>query len=222
MRRSTARLRTAIAAEAATAERERLARDIHDGVLQVLAFVRRRGDEAARADPEGPVAELARLAGEQEVALRRLMTSAAPVTMTATDHDTAAVDLSAALGAVLPARATLAAPADPVRVPAPTAETLAAVIREAAANAAEHAPGASLWVLVEDGDDAVTVSVRDDGPGIPHGRLVEAEAAGHLGVASSMRGRVEALDGTMSLHTGPGQGTEWEITVSRDRVGGRR
>ncbi|HWN25792.1 MAG TPA: DUF5931 domain-containing protein, partial [Actinomycetospora sp.] len=36
MRRSTERLRAAVAREAATAERERLARDIHDGVLQVL------------------------------------------------------------------------------------------------------------------------------------------------------------------------------------------
>ena len=45
MRRSVEQLRAAAAREAATAERERLARDIHDGVLQVLALVRRRGDE---------------------------------------------------------------------------------------------------------------------------------------------------------------------------------
>src|SRR4051812_42371991 len=56
--------------EAATRERERLARDIHDSVLQVLALVKRRG-----AGLDGEAGELARLAGEQEAALRALVTS---------------------------------------------------------------------------------------------------------------------------------------------------
>jgi Family of unknown function (DUF5931)/Histidine kinase len=67
MRRSAVRLQEAIATEAAAAERERLARDIHDGVLQVLALMRRRGP--ALGDPE-----LVRAAAEQEVTLRRLIT----------------------------------------------------------------------------------------------------------------------------------------------------
>ncbi|HSK59466.1 MAG TPA: ATP-binding protein, partial [Actinomycetospora sp.] len=54
-----------------------------------------------------------------------------------------------------------------------------------------------------------------DGVGIAAGRLDEAAAEGHLGVASSMRGRVAALGGTISLHTAPGEGTEWEIVVPR-------
>ena len=203
MRRSTERLRAAVAREAATAERERLARDIHDGVLQVLALVRRRGGELSRD-------ELAHLAGEQEVALRRLITSSPEPRTDGT------VDLSSRLAGVLPARASLAVPAEPVLLPAADADELVAVLREAAANAATHAGAdAGLWVLVEDDDAAVTVSVRDDGVGIAAGRLDEAAAEGHLGVASSMRGRVAALGGTISLHTAPGEGTEWEIRVPR-------
>ncbi|WP_447646651.1 DUF5931 domain-containing protein [Nocardioides zeae] len=53
---------------AAAAERARLARAVHDGVLQVLALTQRRGAELG---PAG--AELARLAGEQEGALRALI-----------------------------------------------------------------------------------------------------------------------------------------------------
>jgi signal transduction histidine kinase len=57
------------ALEVATArERERLARGIHDSVLQVLALVQRRGTELG-----GEAAELGRLAGEQESALRQLI-----------------------------------------------------------------------------------------------------------------------------------------------------
>src|SRR5690606_35596605 len=57
-----------LGSEAATRERERLARDIHDSVLQVLAMVQRRG-----AVIGGEAAELGRMAGEQEVALRTLV-----------------------------------------------------------------------------------------------------------------------------------------------------
>jgi signal transduction histidine kinase len=203
MRRSTERLRAAVAREAATAERERLARDIHDGVLQVLALVRRRGGELPRD-------ELAHLAGEQEVALRRLITS------TPEPRPDGTVDLCSRLAGALPARASLAVPAEPVLLPAADADELVAVLREAAANAATHAGAdAGLWVLVEDDDGGVTVSVRDDGVGIAAGRLDEAATEGHLGVASSMRGRVAALGGTISLHTAPGEGTEWEIRVPR-------
>ena len=52
-------------------ERERLSRQVHDGVMQVLALVSRRGREIG-----GETAELAELAGEQERALRRLVSSA--------------------------------------------------------------------------------------------------------------------------------------------------
>ncbi len=48
-------------AAAAADERARLARAVHDGVLQVLALVQRRGTELG-----GDAAELGRLAGEQE------------------------------------------------------------------------------------------------------------------------------------------------------------
>jgi signal transduction histidine kinase len=60
----------AIEVEAASRERERLARHIHDSVLQVLALVQRRGAEAG-----GTAAELGRLAGQQEAALRALVGS---------------------------------------------------------------------------------------------------------------------------------------------------
>jgi signal transduction histidine kinase len=100
------------------------------------------------------------------------------------------------------------------------ARPLLAVVREAAANADAHAgPDSGLWVLLEDDPDAVTVSVRDDGPGIPEGRLEAAVAQGHLGVASSIRGRVAELGGRATLVTAPGEGVEWEIRVPRDGEG---
>jgi signal transduction histidine kinase len=213
MRRSAVRLQEAIATEAAAAERDRLARDIHDGVLQILALVRRRGPQLG--DPE-----LVRAAAEQEVSLRRLITRG-PIGLDGPDDEP--VDLGAALGAALPARAVLAVPPDPVCVPGGLARSVLAVVREAAANADAHAGAdTGLWVLLEDDVGAVTISVRDDGPGIPAGRLAEAAEQGHLGVASSIRGRVAELGGTAELVTAAGDGVEWELRVPRPGSEGAR
>lgn len=213
VRRSAQRLQAAIATEAAAAERDRLARDIHDGVLQVLALVRRRGPRLD--DPE-----LVRAAAEQEVSLRRLITRG-PVGLDVPDDEP--VELGAALGAVLPTRAVLAAPPDPVCVPGGLARSLLAVVGEAVANADAHAgTDTGLWVLLEDDARTVTISVRDDGPGIPPGRLVQAAQQGHLGIASSIRGRVAELGGTAELVTAPGDGVEWELRVPRPGPQGER
>ncbi len=204
-RMSTARLTQALRAEAATAERERLARSIHDNVLQVLARVRRRG-----ADLGGEAAELAQLAGEQEIALRALV--AAP----ATSSDDDEIDLGARLKLLSAARVQVSVPATAVLLPVAAADELLSLTSEALSNVERHAgPDARAWVLLEDLGSQVVLSVRDDGPGIPEGRITEAEQEGRLGIAQSIRGRATAVGGTISLETAPGEGTEWEVRVPR-------
>jgi signal transduction histidine kinase len=203
------RLQRAIELEAATRERERLARDIHDSVLQVLALVKRRG-----AGLDGEAGELARLAGEQEAALRALVTGpTAPAV-----QDNAEVDLMALLSPYASATVSIAAPAAAVRLPARAARELAAAVAAALDNVARHcAAGTKAFVLVEDEPGEVTVSVRDEGDGIGAQRLVEAARQGRLGVAQSIRGRIADLGGTVRITSAPGQGTEVELAVPRHR-----
>ncbi|MGC3861993.1 MacS family sensor histidine kinase [Micromonospora chersina] len=200
-----ARLQRAVELEAATRERERLARDIHDSVLQVLALVRRRG-----ADLDGEAAELARLAGEQEAALRALIGRAGAAPDGAGD----ARDLRDLLDRYASTTVQVAAPATAVPLPGRVAGELAAAVGAALDNVTRHAGGRA-WVLIEDEGETVTVSVRDEGPGIPDGRLAEAAAQGRLGVAQSIRGRVADLGGEVRILSGPGTGTEIELTVPR-------
>ncbi|WP_423790573.1 ATP-binding protein [Micromonospora globispora] len=94
------------------------------------------------------------------------------------------------------------------------ARELAAATGAALDNVARHAGGRA-WVLIEDEGERVTVSVRDEGPGIPEGRLAEAAVQGRLGVAQSIRGRVAGLGGEVRIVSVPGAGTEIELSVPR-------
>ncbi|MEU8224953.1 DUF5931 domain-containing protein [Kribbella sp. NPDC048915] len=203
MRQAGRRLREAIAAESATAERLRLSRSIHDGVLQVLAQVQRRGTAIG-----GEAVELARMAAEQEVALRSLMSTRPTVA----DGDR--VDLCGLLLPLATTKVDVVVPAGQVLLPAQTAAELVAAVKEALSNVSKHAgPDARAWVVVEDLDTEVVVSVRDDGVGTTPTRLDQATTEGHLGVSQSIRGRIADLGGTVSVRTAPGEGTEWELKV---------
>ncbi|CRK60670.1 sensor kinase, two-component system [Alloactinosynnema sp. L-07] len=203
-RQSAERLAKALRVEAATAERERLARTIHDSVLQVLARVRKRGRELG-----GEAAELAELAGRQEVALRALV-SAAP--LESTEDGTA--DLRPRLQVLATDRFQVSVPATAVMVTEAAAGELAYLVQEALRNVERHAGrGARAWVLLEDLGNEVVLSIRDDGVGIPAGRINAAEVEGRMGIARSIRGRVSDLGGTITLETAPDSGTEWEIRV---------
>lgn len=193
---------------AAIEERARLARVVHDGVLQVLALVQKQGSELG-----GEAAEIGRLAGEQEAALRALVQAGARSTDAEAAGDR---DLVAALTLLESPTVTVSGPGHPVALPARTAEELVCVVRACLDNVRSHVgEDAPAWVLVEDLGPSVMVSVRDEGPGIPAHRLHQAKAEGRLGVSQSVRGRVADLGGTAVLVTGPGQGTEWELTVPR-------
>ncbi|MBJ7463419.1 MAG: ATP-binding protein [Mycolicibacterium sp.] len=207
-RRAHAEVERAARLRAALAERERLSRHVHDGVMQVLAMVARRGREIG-----GETAQLAEAAGEQERALRRLLSAVdiEPDMAAAADGD---------LGLLLRRHATdrvsVSVPAAAVYLdPVVAAEVEAATIN-ALTNVERHAgPGARAYVLLEDLGDEVVVSIRDDGPGIPAGRLEAAIGEGRVGVSKSIQGRLAALGGHAELAAPAGGGTEWEFTVPR-------
>lgn len=205
-RQAEERLQRAVEVEAAGRERERLARGIHDSVLQVLALVQRRGLEIG-----GEAAELGRLAGEQEEALREMIRSGPD----GTERDGAGLtDLGARLRRFGSATVTVSAPATPLPLPADQAREVVAAVGAALDNVRRHCgEDARAWVLAENDGVSITVTVRDEGPGIPAGRLVEAETEGRLGIARSIRGRVAGLGGTVTVTSVPGQGTEVELTV---------
>lgn len=207
--------------QAALEERARLARVVHDGVLQVLAMVQRRAQDADE------LGDLAKLAAEQEASLRALVqydaraaaAAAAPTAQAAS----AETDLVHALEQVAGGH-SLSVPGGSVVLPAAVVTEVTAAVSECLLNVSRHVgEQARAWVLVEELDDDVVVTVRDEGPGIAADRLAAAAAEGRMGVSGSIMGRLRDLGGRAELTTGPTIGTEWELHVPRrtSRAGGQ-
>ena len=197
-------------AAAQAAERTRLARAVHDGTLQVLAMVQRRG-----RDLGGELAELAALAGHQEQSLRALLRTADATH--AADHGEPArqLDLVTALARLERPGITVSAPGFAVPLQAEVVTELVAAVEACLANVRRHVgDDAPAWVLLEATAEQIEVTVRDEGPGIPAGRLEAAEAEGRLGVSTSIRGRLADLGGVASV-TSSGYGTEWSLVLPR-------
>jgi signal transduction histidine kinase len=208
-RTEQAELRRVLAKQAEVAERDRLARVVHDGVLQALAFIHRRG-----RDIGGESARLGMIAAEQELRLRALV-----IGMPLPELEVAIagpVDLRRALDAAVTDTATVVASADPVELDSAKAQEVVAAVEAALDNVRKHAgPQAHAWVLVDDLGADVVVTVRDDGPGVSQERIAEAARNGRLGVSSSIKGRIEDLGGRARYLTSPGGGTTVEMWIPK-------
>jgi signal transduction histidine kinase len=194
-------------------ERERLARVVHDGVLQTLAFIHRRGDEIG-----GQGAELGALAADQERALRRLVSQdVVGPRLAASVAGEIRRDLRLLLGAHEGERVSVSLPGGPVPLEQHRAQELDAAVTAALDNVTRHAgDDAKAWLLLEDHGDTVTVTVRDNGVGAEPAHLLSASGRGRLGMSQSIVGRVRDLGGTADVITRPGAGCRVVITVPRE------
>ncbi len=206
-RESHEALREAMRRDAARAERDRLARTVHDGVLQTLAYINRRA-----VDLGGEAVTLGAMAAEQERILRTLVSQD---DLGEVDRAmTGATDLRATLRHVEAPGVQLVSPAEPITLPRRVADEVAAAVEAALDNVRKHAgEGARAWVLLDDDGRTVSVTIRDSGAGLPEGRLEQAAGQGRLGVASSIRGRLDDLGGSARISSVPGHGTTVELRV---------
>ncbi len=193
------------------AERESIARELHDSVLQSLALMVRRGtqliDENAVSFED--VAKLTDMAREQERTLRAF------VVREPEDVPEGQVSLRERLE-----RVAAAIDGVPVSVsavgriwlPIHHAEEIAAAVEQALDNVVKHSGATRAAVFLDAGDDAVIVSVRDNGAGFVYEEAA-LSGAGKAGILKSMKGRVADLGGRMRIETAPGLGTEVEFRV---------
>jgi signal transduction histidine kinase len=207
------------------AERESLSRQIHDSVLQALTLVHKRGRELAAGGPvpADQVAAMAEMAAGQERALRTLILREPAEEPTGAASLRAVLeDLAGTVRAAGSLEVTVGA-TGPIWLPARQVEELAAAVRQALDNVVEHAGASRAALFAEEDGGMVAVTVRDDGCGFEYDEARLA-AAGKIGLARSIKGRVEQLGGELHVTSRPGAGTEVELRVPASPVdvdGGR-
>jgi signal transduction histidine kinase len=206
--------------QAQDTERQRIQRDLHDGVQQdvvvltaKLALARerlRRGDP--RADE--PLAELQRDLGDMLAHLREFAHAIHPPVLA----DQGLLEAIEAQAARLPIEVVIQA--DPalrgVRYPPHIEATTWFVVSEALTNVVKHAGAARVLVALTQPDGHLAVEVRDDGCGFDQG------AVHGLGLAG-LADRISIANGALRIDSQPGRGTtlcaEVPLTVTEARDG---
>lgn len=197
--------------EARLSERESMAREIHDSVLQVLALIHKRGRQLAESGKPSAehVMELAEMARDQEAALRGLIMREPEKAPLGEASLRSALEVAARGVKDLDVSVSSVGP---VWLPGETLEELVAAVREALANVVEHAGASKVTIFADQLNGMVQVTVRDDGVGFEFDEA-RFRAEGKFGVLNSMRGRVEGLGGQMKIESRAGTGTEVEFHV---------
>lgn len=203
-----ARLRTRAERTAVAAERNRIARDLHDSVTQTLfsatliaevlpKLVQRNAKEGTRR-----LEELRQLTRGALAEMRTLLLELRPATLTEVSIDELLRQLTEA------ARGRARIPIDmqlQIEAPVPPDVKVAFyyVAQEALNNVAKHARASHVVVEFESSDEGAVLSVRDDGQGFDRAKVTPE----HLGLAI-MRERSESIGGELAVISAPGQGTE--------------
>ena len=202
-------------------DRIRVSRDLHDGVLQALTGIRL--ELQAIADTAGPVADrlhaLERALASEQRELRLFIDELRPAPHGIAEADPIAVRLTEMCSRFsaewkIPV-ALRVMPVD-VALPRTIEQALRMMIHEGVSNALKHGHPSRVSVDVETHESHLKVIITDDGLGFPfRGRLDHDELAGFTAGPVSLRERVSALDGRLSVESRPtGSRVEFVIPVA--------
>jgi len=201
--------------EAQEAERQRIAADIHDDTVQVMAAVNIRLQSLRRAlDPLLPpersaeLETLDRSVREATARLRRLLVELDQPTV---EDDDVQVALRAAADAVLAAGPPVRVQVDVESEPSPiVARALVRVAHEALTNVRKHARATSVAVRLEQDAGEYVLRVVDDGSGMSDD--ADRRGLSHRGLRGMVE-RVESVGGTLVVTDRSGGGVVVEARV---------
>jgi signal transduction histidine kinase len=200
----------ALVVRAEEGQRRRLARELHDEPLQVLAHLARQLGSLAEA-PGIPAAAADGLARAHQQALDaalRLRSLARELRPPTLDHLGLVAALSSFLADVdeeADLQTDLQVTGEAVRAAGDIELGAFRIIQEAVRNSVRHAGARRLRVTVGFGADELRLTVADDGRGFTLDEL-DGQAATHLGLVG-MRERARLLGGHLEVRSAPSAGT---------------
>jgi signal transduction histidine kinase len=194
------------AGRARAEERLRLSREVHDVVSHSLSMIAVRSGVARLLldeQPEQARAALATIETASRSALDELRSLLRQIRDVGTDGETATpvlADLPALVDRLRGSGldVTYRCTGEPAGYGAALELSAYRIAQEALTNVAKHAPGARAWLEVTHGPGALSITVTDDGPGVPQ----PAPPSAGLGI-TGMRERAAMLGGQLTAATRP-------------------
>jgi signal transduction histidine kinase len=202
-----------VRALATNEERQRLAREIHDGVAQELVMVGYGIDNAMAVLPDNAtdaLNELRTLRGEVTRVITELRLSLFELRSDVDRHGglTAAIaEYARAVGASAGLRVHLSLAESTARLPAATEAELLRIAQEAITNARKHAGAHDLWVTCEVDPPFAQIEVSDDGHGIS-----DLRPKGRYGLAI-MEERAQRIRGRLEIRPRQPSGTTVAVVL---------
>jgi len=204
-------------------ERERIARDLHDTLLQSMQALtyqvdaargrlERGDDEAAKAGLSQAVRQANAGLVESRDRIRELRQQASGPQ----DLEAALCDLPGKLDMPPGLAYAVTTHGSPIRWPAASRDEVYRIVREAVANAVRHAGARHIEVRARRGWRGVVVEVHDDGCGINTELLARGNRDGHWGL-TGMHERARLLGARLHVVSRPGQGTLVRLRLPRWR-----
>lgn len=201
------------------AERERLAREIHDTLAQGLSSIQLLLRAAQRALPDQPDVVAGHLEPARQTAQDNLA-EARRFVRALTPLDLEGGSLPAALRRLCTTTATQSAVAvhfeldgTPVPRPTPYEVALLRIAQSALANTVRHAGASRAKLILGYMDSRVALDIVDDGAGFDPTAVRAARADGGFGLAA-MHARAGELGGTLCVESTPGQGTALAVSFA--------
>jgi len=222
----TARLHEAEEQWTIHAERDRIARELHDSLAQVLGVIhlRLRALETRAKDEASHVMadELSDIAETADEAYRDVREAILGLRETVREDDGLEGSLREYLrkySRQTGITANLVCDGDSRRVLTPRSEVqLLRVVQEALTNTRKHSGARRVTIRIDCTGPAVTLAIEDDGVGFDPA-TVASSMEGGFGLAS-MRERVEQIGGTLDVHTAPNEGTSVIVRLDAEDTRG--
>jgi signal transduction histidine kinase len=202
--------------EARQRERERIARELHDTLLQSVQGLILKVQAASEDIPEEAPAR-AQIVRALDEADHVLVEGRDRVRgLRATEHAGGLADAMSEAAERLvggtPANWTLTEQGTASALKPAAAEEVSRIAEEALFNARRHAEAKQIDLTISYGPKALIVAIKDDGTGIDPEVLAKGERTGHFGLVG-MRERAERLGGTLQVDSAPGAGTRIEVSI---------
>jgi signal transduction histidine kinase len=202
---ATARLQRRLRRVAVVEDRERIARDLHDAIIQDLfavglslqALGQSIQDDVARGGLDEAVGRL----DDSIAALRRYIFDLRPPVWTRRNLRLELSDMVGQLAGPYGADVEVRVSSGAADLAGTTVDDALQMIREALSNALRHSGASTISVTIEEAADRVLITVSDDGDGFDPTTVQKGMGLDNL------RSRADKARGTTTIKTSPGQGT---------------